>query len=423
MSQAAQDPTEDEPGLRPARPVRRVLARTWHKTFDDRILGLAAEAGFWALVSLPSMLLAIFGAIGYLRGMIGAEAVNHIRDDVLRAARDVLTPGTVSSDVAPILDQVLARGHLEVMSIGFVISLWSGSTAMSDYLNTITVAYGMRGLRGAVRSRLVALWLYLCALVFGIVLLPALALGPDVITALFPGNVHDEVSVTVHVVYWPVVAVGTVALLALLYKACLPVRVSWRRGLPGATVAMVLWVVFSFVVRAWLTSSFRQHSAYGSLSAPIAGLLFFYFTALAVLLGAELNSAIDEVRPVRSTTDGRQRSIERAGTRHADAAAAPGRPVEPAGDPTVESPLPGGPAWAWSAATAATPPPGEWNDAIPPQEWHAGAAAGEWHGPPMAAPPPPAPSPARGPVEARRRSRWLPRTEAVAGRPRRERRS
>ncbi|MCU4184297.1 YihY/virulence factor BrkB family protein [Acidiferrimicrobium sp. IK] len=296
------------PGRLSRRFAWRVVALIWHKTFEDRILGLAAEAGFWALVSLPSMLLAIFGALGYLRGVIGATTVSRVHQDVLRAAGDVLTPATVSSDVAPILNEVLARGHLEVVSIGFVISLWSGSTAMSDYVNTITVAYGMRGLRGAVRSRLVALWLYLCALVAGIVLLPALALGPDLITQMFPGNVHDEVRLTVQIMYWPVIAVGSVAVLSMLYKACLPVRVAWRRGLPGATVAMVLWVFFSFAVRAYLTSSFRQRSAYGSLSAPIAGLLFFYFTALAVLLGAEINSAIDALHPVRSTEDGRARS-------------------------------------------------------------------------------------------------------------------
>ncbi len=293
---------------RPEQLVRPVLRLTLHKTFEDRILGLAAEAGFWAIVSLPSALLAVFGALGFLRGLLGDGDLARIRTDVLRVARDVLTTSTVNSDVAPILDQILARGQLEVVSIGFLISLWSGSTAINDYLNTITVAYGMRGLRGAVRSRLVALGLYLCAVVVGIVMLPLLALGPDVIVGVVPGTVQSQVTTLIHVAYWPVVAVGSVALLAAFYKACLPVAVSYRRSLPGAFTAMVLWLLLSFGVRAYLTSSFRSKSAYGSLAAPIAVLLFFYVTALAVLLGAELNSAIDAVWPVRSTADGRARS-------------------------------------------------------------------------------------------------------------------
>jgi len=269
---------------------------------------MAAEAGFWAIVSLPALLLTLLGGIGYLRGILGDGDVNQIRDQVLRAARDVLTPTTVNADVAPLVNQVLRGGHLEVISVGFVLSLWAGSAAMSDYVNTITVAYGMRGLRSAWRSRVVATGLYICFLAVGLVLLPALAIGPDWLSQLAPNRIAGTVSTVIHVVYWPVVAILSVLLLTTLYRLALPVRVRWRRGLPGATVAMGLWLLFSFSVRAYLTSSVRAHSAYGSLAAPIAALLFFYVTALAVLIGAELNSAIDHVSPVPTTAAARARA-------------------------------------------------------------------------------------------------------------------
>jgi membrane protein len=286
--------------------ARAIGVRLWRKLFADRILGLAAEAGFWALLSLPSLVLAIFGALGYAHGIIGASDIQRIKNDVLRAAGDILTPSTVSSDVAPLVDNVLARGHLEVVSVGFVISLWSGSTVMSDYVNTITVAYGMRGLRGAVRSRVVAVGLYLLFVAVGLVLLPALALGPSLLINIFPASVGHDVANVVHVVY--LVTLGSIVLLASLYTLALPVRVRWRRGLPGATLAMGLWLLGSFVVRTYLTSNLRAKSTYGALSAPIAALLFFYVTALAVLIGAELNSAIDAELPTRTTAEARARS-------------------------------------------------------------------------------------------------------------------
>ncbi|MDQ6837610.1 MAG: YihY/virulence factor BrkB family protein [Actinomycetota bacterium] len=319
-------------GSRPPRLVRQVVAKTWHRVFEDRILGLAAEAGFWALLSLPSLLLAIFGLLGYFNGVLGHDNVLKIHDDVLRVAADVVTKGTVNSTVAPLVDQILARGHLEVVSIGFVISLWSGSTVMSDYVNVITVAYDMRGLRGALRSRVVALGLYLGAVVTGLVLLPALALGPDIIISLLPGSLEGDATVIVHVLYWPVVGLGSVAVLATMYMLCLPVRVRWRRGIPGALVAMTAWLVGSFAVRAYLESSFRTKSVYGSLAAPIAALLFFYVTALAVLIGAELNSAIDAVWPVPSTASGRAQSVRKARARSAGDGST--RPIG-LGDPSI----------------------------------------------------------------------------------------
>jgi membrane protein len=287
---------DDSASWRGKGPVGRagaVLRRVWPRLFRDRILGMSAEVGFWAIVSLPSLVLTLLGAIGYFRGVLGAANVKHIHDDVLHAARDVLTQSAVNSDVAPLVNEVLAHGHLEVISVGFVISLWSGSTAMSAYVNTITVAYDMRGARGALRSRLVATGLYLCFVVAGVVLLPALALGPHLISSLAPDQVADEVSTAVQVLYWPVVALLSMSLIASLYKAALPEPVRWRRCLPGAFVAMGLWLLGSLAVRAYLQSSFRSKSAYGSLGAPIAALLFFYVTALAVLIGAELNSGID----------------------------------------------------------------------------------------------------------------------------------
>jgi len=273
-----------------------ILRRMWPRLFQDRILGLASEVGFWAIVSLPSLALTLLGAVGYLRGVIGADSVKDIHDSVLRLARDLFPSGTVDRDIAPLVDQMLARGHLDVLSVGFVISLWSGSTAMSAYVNTITVAYDMRGVRGSVRSRVVATGLYLCFVVVGLVLLPALALGPGLITHLTPGPVTPEVSTAVHILYWPVVVVLSVSLIAGLYKGALPVRVPWRRCLPGAVFAMGLWLLGSLGLRAYLQSSLRSHSVYGSLGAPIAALLFFYVTGLAVLIGAELNSSIDAVR-------------------------------------------------------------------------------------------------------------------------------
>ena len=53
--------------------VARIVAVLWRLTkettavcFRYRVTGLAAEAGFFALLSLPPLLLGLVGAIGYL---------------------------------------------------------------------------------------------------------------------------------------------------------------------------------------------------------------------------------------------------------------------------------------------------------------------------------------------------------------------
>jgi membrane protein len=278
--------------LRAFRRLVHVPGRVAHKVSDDRVFGMSAEAGFWGLVSLPSLLLAVFGALGYLSGVLGHTAVNRVHDDVLRAAGDLLSESTVTTDVGPLVNNILKSGHAGVVSVSFAISLWSGSSAMSAYLNTITVAYGMRGLRGAVRSRITALALYLAAVLAGIVLLPALILGPDAIEDLAPPSARVVVSDVVSHAYWPGVIVGSVLVVATLYRLCLPVRVRWLAHLPGAILAMLIWLGGSIGLRAYLAPKLRSNVSYGALGAPVAALLFFYVTALAVLLGAEVNAAL-----------------------------------------------------------------------------------------------------------------------------------
>ena len=283
----------------------RLIASTLGRAWRDRVLGLAAEAGFWQLLSLPSMLLGIVGIIGFFSGSLGADTIHDIENALLRGAKHVIVPSAVDSTVKPALDRILAGGRADVVSISFVVSLWTGSSAMATYVNTITIAYGLRHHRNAVRSRILALVLYMAFVIVGVVLLPLLVLGPGLIIRISPHNWHHAMHIIVSIGYWPVVVLITLSLLATLYHLSVPVRTPWRRALPGAVVGLLFWVAGSFVLRIWLTWAFRSTATYGPLSAPVAVLIFLYLTALAILLGAELNAEIDRLWPLKATAEAR----------------------------------------------------------------------------------------------------------------------
>jgi membrane protein len=288
-------------GLRRLRLVGSLVWLTVRRAWADRVLGLAAEAGFWQLLSLPSMLLAVLGGVGYFSGALGADTLQNLQDALVRGAKHVIVPSAVDSTVTPALERILNNGRLDVVSISFIVSLWTGSSAMATYVNTITIAYGLREHRNAVRSRLLALLMYIGFVLVGVVLLPLLVLGPSLIIKLFPDRWHGVVHDVTVVSYWPVVALISLSLLTTLYHLALPVRLQWRRALPGALLALIVWVVGSVLLRDWLSWAFRSTATYGPLSAPVAVLVFLYLTALAILLGAELNAEIDRLWPSPAT--------------------------------------------------------------------------------------------------------------------------
>ncbi len=283
-----------------------VFVRTVSKAWNDRILGLSAETAFWQLLSLPSLFLALLAALGYFSELAGTDTLNRVQTNLLSGFSRAFSPEVVDQLIAPLVHQVLNEGRADVLSVSFVLALWAGSSATATFVNTITIAYGMRDLRGAVRSRLLALGIYLGSIVIGVVALPALVLGPSMLVRLAPAGARPTADRVVNDAYWPTVILLLLVALTSLYHLAPPRRLPWRRGVPGAALAMVIFLLGSAGLRLYISFIVARNHAYGTLAAPIAALLFFYLLALGVLLGAELNAAIEEaapspIRPRRTT--------------------------------------------------------------------------------------------------------------------------
>ncbi|MGH3320984.1 MAG: YihY/virulence factor BrkB family protein [Streptosporangiaceae bacterium] len=269
-----------------------LVHRTTMSAWQHRVHGLAAEVGFWALLSLAPLMLGMLGLVGYLAPALGPGVVPAVQHRILTGVTEFLTPQTVNNVVEPLVHRTLSRGRAAVASGGFVVAFWTGSTALGAFINAIAIAYGQHGVRGIVRTRLTAVGLYVAALVAGVFFLPLLVVGPRVVTDLLPEEVRRLTGTLVHVGYWPAVVVVAFVVVMVLYRVGMPVRVRWRAHVPGAVFAIAVWLIGSIILRVFLRFAFRTLSTYGPLTTPIAALLFFYISALAVLLGAELNAQL-----------------------------------------------------------------------------------------------------------------------------------
>ncbi|WP_327190912.1 YhjD/YihY/BrkB family envelope integrity protein [Streptomyces xinghaiensis] len=281
-----------------------LLKDTVNSGIEYRILGLAAEAAFFTLLSLPPLLLGLIGLLGYLDAWIGTETIEGIRQNIFTASRTVLSERGVEQLIRPLLDDVTRGGRPDVISLGFALALWSGSRAVNVFIDTITVMYGLDGHRGIVKTRLLAFLLYLVALVIGAVVLPLMIAGPDTVIEIVPWS-----TAVVRVLYWPVVLVLSVVFLTTLYHVSVPVRSPWVEDVPGALVALAMWVLGSFLLRIYLSSTVEGPTIYGSLAAPVAVLLWIGVSAFAVLVGAAVNAAIDRVWPSVATAAARERNL------------------------------------------------------------------------------------------------------------------
>jgi len=296
----------------PVRVPLQVLGHTIAKAWHDRILGLSAEAAFWQILSVPPLLIGLLGSLGYLGTFIGKDSVHEIEDQLINASSTALTPDVVDSLVRPTLNAILGSGRLDVVSIGFVLSLWAGSSATATFMNTTVIAYDQRDVRGPIRTRLMALWLFVLSLFGAVIVLPLLILGPGLLVGVLPDRWQATAQLLVNAVYWPVVVIGLVLALTSFFHVMLPRRLPWRRHLPGAMFAVVFFVVSGLVLRYYVSAFLTTALPYGALATPIAALLFCFFFGMAVLLGAELNATIQARWPAPLHRHERRRRRRRA---------------------------------------------------------------------------------------------------------------
>ncbi|QGN32883.1 YihY/virulence factor BrkB family protein [Microlunatus sp. Gsoil 973] len=279
---------------RPPGKVWAVVESTVRTTFRYRATGLAAEAAFFALLSMPPLIFAAAGAIGFVTAGINPHLVDEARSQLLRLSSQVLTQPTVDTVIRPTIDDVLAGGRADVISIGFVIALWSGSRALNVFVGSVGIMYGYRDHRHFLITRALSFGLYLVFILFAVVMIPLVVAGPGFIDRTLPDPLHWLGNL-----YWPVVLAGSSVFLLTLYDVSLPRRFTICSGVPGTGLALIIWIGGSWVLRAWLSRTANGPSIYGPLTASIALLLWFYVVSLAVLIGAAFNSAIDRVRNPR----------------------------------------------------------------------------------------------------------------------------
>jgi membrane protein len=305
-------------GSRPLRTLWALVTATVGVCMRYRVTGLAAEAGFFALLSMPPLVLGLAATAAWVGRELGVGEMLELKNEIRRVAEPFLTEDVMNSVVIPTLEDALSATRVDLISVGFLLSLWSGSRALNVYVDTISIMYGLGGQRGIVRTRVLSFSLYLLTLLLGAVTVPLVLIGPTLLGRALPSGAGWLLAL-----YWPVVILLGVALLTTLYHVSTPVRTSWGRDLPGAVLALVIWVLASYVLRVVITASVGGTSIYGPLATPIVVLIWLYLLALAVLIGAGLNAAVDRLWP-----DPARGAARRSRGEHKHAGYAPLTPVK-----------------------------------------------------------------------------------------------
>ncbi|WP_340119905.1 YihY/virulence factor BrkB family protein [Pelagibius sp. 7325] len=307
----------DRPLAIPRRGWWQILKRVYGEMAEDRLSIISAGISYYCL-------LGVFPGIAVLIMLYGVFSDPAEVRDRLATFSDVL-PADAYAMLVDQLDRIRDSAGSELgfgLLASFALATWGASRAVQALMIAMNVAYQQPERRGVIRRNLVALGLTLGGVCFFILSITAIAALPAAAAVL---NLGRLVTFGLGVLQWGALCIAAIFALAVLYRVA-PCRASprFRWVTPGAIVATLLWMVSSLLFSFYVANFAHYDQTFGSIGAVVILLLWFYISAFAVCLGAEINAELEH-QTYRDTTTGPTRPIGERGAYVADNVAPPPR--------------------------------------------------------------------------------------------------
>lgn len=266
---------------RSVHPIRYTKA-FFHRVTEDEIFGLSAQLAYYFLLSLFPFLIFSLALLSYLG----------ISSDQVLGLVESYAPEEAFHLIKRSLPDILDVRHGYLLSFGVLATIWSASNAINAIIRGLNRAYKVKESRNFFLARGMAILLTIAMIVIIIVALVLPVFG-DVIGDFIFSHLQLEASnfeALWYVLRWLFSFLLIVVVISCLYYFAPNKKLSLKDVLIGAVIAAVGWQVASLGF-SYYVGNFSAYSAtYGSLGGIIILMIWFYLTAMIILMGGEINA-------------------------------------------------------------------------------------------------------------------------------------
>jgi membrane protein len=277
-----------------------VAKRTLAQLRAHNLTDLAAALTYYAVLSIFPGLLVLVSVLRLFGPDTPSKVVENL-SGVAPGGADSTINGAVDS-----LQRASGGGAVLLVIVGLVGALWSASGYVAAFMRAANTIVGVpegRPLWKTVPLRL------------GMTVLAGVALTVAAFTVIFTGAAARHLGDTIgigsaavtawDIAKWPVLVIIISLLLAVMYWVSPNAKVGRFRVLSaGSLFAVVVWLIASGLFGFYVANFGSYNKVYGSIASVIVFLIWLWITNLAILLGAELDSAIRRSRAIRAGVSG-----------------------------------------------------------------------------------------------------------------------
>ena len=271
-----------------------LLKRTFEETRKDHLDVFAGNLTY-------KVLFALFPFSVFLLSLLNLFGAQEFLDTLFDRASVVLTEGAA----AFLEDQLLgiatskAQGAYTAGAIAsLLLTLWGVSGAFRSVMKAMNAMYEIEEARPTWKRYLLSVLLSLGTAALLLFALALILFGPQLGAAVGDSvGLGSVPRLLWNVVLWPVLFCEVLLAFSLVYYFAPDIEQRFRWVSLGSIIAVTLWIVFSVLFSLYVNNFGSFNATYGSLAGVAIFLFYIYWSALIMLVGAEMNQVIEEHIP------------------------------------------------------------------------------------------------------------------------------
>ena len=265
--------------------IKAAFVRTYEDVNGNHTLQVSAALSYY-------FVMALFPALVLLSAFVAYLPVPDLFDQALNLMSHFM-PQDGMGLVQKVLSDVITPNRGAFLSFGLLGTLWAASGGFANAIEALNIAYDVEETRPFYKTRPLAIGL---TFLIGFLLLVALSImivGPRFGEWLSSRAHLSRLWIWVWpYIHWSLAVLFTVLAVEALYFLAPNVKQRFWATLPGAIFAVGFWIGLSYLLGIYFRSFANFNKTYGTLGAAVALMVWLYWTAFAMLVGAELNAEL-----------------------------------------------------------------------------------------------------------------------------------
>ncbi|RST58046.1 YihY/virulence factor BrkB family protein [Siminovitchia terrae] len=248
---------------------------------DNDVTGFAAQLSYFFLLSLFPMLIFLFTLLPY---------TPLTQQDIFHLIRD-FAPQETYTMIEKTVSEVMDNRSSGLLSVGFIATLWSASKGMNALMKSLNRAYNVEEKRSFIVSRGLSIVLTVAMMFVFILALLLPVFGKQLGMFIFSYlGLSDQFLKNWNVVRWVLTPFILFLVFLTVYYLAPSIKVRYATAVPGAIFASVGWIIVSLGFSFYVSNFGNYTAMYGSIGTIIIMMLWFYFSAIIIMVGGEINS-------------------------------------------------------------------------------------------------------------------------------------